>query len=185
LHLPVQSGSNRILQLMRRGYSVEEYKDKVRQLRDIRPDISLGSDFIVGFPGESESDFADTLALVEDTKFDHSFSFIYSPRPNTHAATLPDNVPVKEKKNRLLTLQKLLNEQTLFISKAMLNTHQKILVVGNAAKNPDQLSGRTENNRVVNFVGPVNLIGKIVDVVITEVLPNSLRGIKPGTDNLL
>jgi tRNA-2-methylthio-N6-dimethylallyladenosine synthase len=176
LHLPVQSGSDRILAAMKRGYTTLEYKAKIRRLRKIRPDISLSSDFIVGFPGETEEDFADTMNLIHDIGFDHSFSFIYSPRPGTPASQLPDNVSLETKKQRLAILQErlLLNERK--ISNDMVGTVQNVLVVGPAIKNPQQMSGRTENNRVVNFLAGPELVGQLVAVKITEALPNSLRG---------
>ncbi|OGT07392.1 MAG: tRNA (N6-isopentenyl adenosine(37)-C2)-methylthiotransferase MiaB [Gammaproteobacteria bacterium GWE2_37_16] len=176
LHLPVQSGCNRILNLMRRGYTVEEYKEKIQKLRAIRPEISVSSDFIVGFPGETEADFLETLDFVKEMHFDHSFSFIYSPRPNTSAATLTDDVPLAKKKQRLLVLQNLLNSEEKIISQTMLNSVQEILVTDVARKNTKQLMGRTENNRIVNFHGDPNLIGKTVPVKITEILRNSMRG---------
>lgn len=176
LHLPVQSGSDRILAAMKRGYTALEYKQKIRRLRKVRPDISISSDFIIGFPGETDKDFEDTLNLIQEVKFDLSFSFIYSPRPGTPAASLPDDVSVEVKKERLAILQNriLLNAQR--ISEAMVGTLQTVLVAGPSKKNPKQLSGRTENNRVVNFDGDSQLIGQMVKVKITESLPNSLRG---------
>ena len=175
LHLPVQSGSDRVLSLMKRGHTVLEYKQKIRQLREIRPDISLSSDFIVGFPGETERDFEDTLKLIRDLEFDQSFSFIYSARPGTPAASLPDDLPLEIKKERLMRLQELVNTQAAQISRAMVGTTQRILVEGTSKRNPKQLAGRTENNRVVNFDGHPRLIDSFVDVVITEALSNSLR----------
>ena len=175
LHLPVQSGSDRVLSLMKRGHTVLEYKQKIRQLREIRPDISLSSDFIVGFPGETERDFEDTLKLIRDLEFDQSFSFIYSARPGTPAASLSDDLPLELKKERLMRLQELVNAQAAQISRAMVGTTQRILVEGTSKKNPKQLAGRTENNRVVNFDGHPRLIDSFVDVVITEALSNSLR----------
>ncbi len=176
VHLPVQSGSDRVLALMKRRYTVLEYVSKVRKLRQVRPDISLSSDFIVGFPGETAADFAATMALIERVQFDHSFSFIYSARPGTPAAGLPDDVSPEEKKHRLAILQRRINEMAAEKSTAMGGTVQRVLVTGNAKKNDHELSGRTENNRVVNFVGPDSLIGSFVDINISEVLPNSLRG---------
>jgi tRNA-2-methylthio-N6-dimethylallyladenosine synthase len=176
LHLPVQSGSDRILALMKRGHTVLEYKARLRRLRQIRPDISLSSDFIVGFPGETEADFEATLQLIEDIGFDQSFSFIYSPRPGTPAAGLSDPVPLAVKKQRLARLQALIEAQAQAISHDMTGTVQRILVDRPARKDPRQLAGRTENNRVVNFDGPLQLLGHFVDVRITEALPNSLRG---------
>jgi tRNA-2-methylthio-N6-dimethylallyladenosine synthase len=176
LHLPLQSGSDRILALMKRGHTVLEYKNIVRKLRAIRPDLSLSSDFIVGFPGETEYDHKATLRVVEELDFDASFSFIYSPRPGTPAADMPDDVTLGEKKVRLQQLQNLINHQAQIISRKMVSTVQRVLVEGPSRKDPHQLAGRTENNRVVNFDGPAALIGQLVDVEITEALPNSLRG---------
>jgi tRNA-2-methylthio-N6-dimethylallyladenosine synthase len=176
LHLPVQTGSDRVLALMKRGHTVLEYKQKIRRLREHRPDISLSSDFIVGFPGETERDFEQTLKLISDLEFDQSFSFIFSARPGTPAASLPDDVPLEVKKDRLMRLQALVNKQASRISRGMVGGRQRVLVEGKSKKNPDQLAGRTENNRVVNFDGPVRLVGEFVDVVITEALSNSLRG---------
>ncbi len=176
LHLPIQSGSDRILALMKRGHTVLEYKSKIRQLRAARPGISLSSDFIVGFPGETETDFAATLALVAEIGFDQSFSFVYSRRPGTPAADYPDNVPLKIKQERLAMLQQRITEQAHRISRSMIGTTQRVLVEGPARKGAFQLAGRTENNRVANFPGPDHLIGQFVDVTITEALPNSLRG---------
>ncbi|MCK9531265.1 MAG: tRNA (N6-isopentenyl adenosine(37)-C2)-methylthiotransferase MiaB [Gammaproteobacteria bacterium] len=176
LHLPLQSGSDRILALMKRGHTVLEYKNIVRKLRAIRPDLSLSSDFIVGFPGETEYDHKATLRVVEELDFDTSFSFIYSPRPGTPAADMPDDVTLEEKKVRLQQLQNLINHQAQIISRKMVSTVQRVLVEGPSRKDPNQLAGRTENNRVVNFDGPAALIGQLVDVEITEAMPNSLRG---------
>jgi tRNA-2-methylthio-N6-dimethylallyladenosine synthase len=176
LHLPVQSGSDRILALMRRHHSVVEYKDKIRRLREVRPDISLTSDFIVGFPGETESDFAATCKLAEELKFDMSFSFLFSPRPGTPAATFPDTTPTQVKKRRLLQLQALLRAQGDAYSRAMVGTRQRVLVSGPATRDTAQLQGRTENNRVVNFAGARDLVGCFVDVEIIEALSNTLRG---------
>ncbi len=176
LHLPVQSGSNRILSLMKRGYTRENYLERIAKLREFRPDISLSSDFIVGFPGETESDFADTLDLIERIGFDHSYSFVYSARPGTPAADFADPVPLETKKSWLKELQQRINTNAATISTNMVNTLQPVLVDGNARKNPQQLSGRTENNRIVNFDGPDRLKGQLVNVLITEALPNSLRG---------
>ena len=176
LHLPVQSGSDRILTLMKRGHTVLEYKDKVRRLREARPGLSLSSDFIVGFPGETEADFQATMDLIAEVGFDHSFSFVYSPRPGTPAAALPDDVPLEVKKQRLFLLQQRLAQQAQAISRAMVGTTERILVEGPSKKNPNELRGRTENNRVVNFAGPKEWIGRFIDVAITEALPNSLRG---------
>jgi len=176
LHLPVQTGSDRVLALMKRGHTVLEYKQKIRRLREIRPDISLSSDFIVGFPGETEKDFEATLKLISDLNFDQSFSFIFSARPGTPAASLPDDVPLEVKKERLMRLQKLVRSQAANISRNMVGSRQRILVEGHSKKNPMQLAGRTENNRVVNFEGDVRLVGEFIEVVITEALSNSLRG---------
>ncbi len=177
VHLPVQSGSDRILASMKRGHTVMEYMSKIRKLRAIRPDISISSDFIVGFPGETEADFDATMELVEVVGFDQSFSFIYSRRPGTPAASFPDDVPIEVKKQRLNRLQRRINEHTQRISNAMIGTHQSVLVEGPSRKDPAVLAGRTENNRVVNFPGDHALIGRFVDVQITEALTNSLRGV--------
>ena len=176
LHLPVQCGSDRVLSLMKRGHTVLEYKQKIRRLREKRPDISLSSDFIVGFPGESDKDFEDTLQLIRDLEFDQSFSFIFSARPGTPAASLPDDLPLQVKKERLARLQDLVNTQAARISGSMVGSTQRILVEGESRKRSDQLAGRTENNRIVNFDGPRRLIGQFTDVVITEALSHSLRG---------
>jgi tRNA-2-methylthio-N6-dimethylallyladenosine synthase len=176
LHLPVQSGSDRVLAMMKRGHMALEYKAKIRRLREIRPDITISSDFIVGFPGETEADFEATLKLIEEVGFDHSYSFIYSRRPGTPAADLPDDVALAVKQQRLERLQQLINTQAQRISRQMVGTLQRILVERPAKKDPRQLAGRTENNRVVNFDGPAELIGRFVEVRITEALPNSLRG---------
>ena len=176
LHLPVQSGSDRILALMKRNHTVLEYKATIKKLREARPDICLSSDFIVGFPGETDADFEATMDLIAEVGFDHSFSFIYSARPGTPAAALPDDVPVEVKKQRLSLLQQRINQQAQAISRRMVGTMQRVLVSGHSRKDPGQISGRTENNRVVNFKGDSALIGDFVDVVITESLPNSLRG---------
>ncbi len=176
LHLPVQSGSDRILAAMKRGYTTLEFKSKIRKLRKIRPDIAISSDFIIGFPGETAEDFEATLNLIKSVGFDHSFSFIYSRRPGTPAAELPDNVPLEIKKQRLQILQNLLVFQGQTLSEQMCGNVQQILVDGPSKKNTEELQGRTENNRVVNFKGKSRLIGQIVPVTITEVLKNSLRG---------
>ncbi len=176
LHLPVQSGSDRILTAMKRGYTALEFKAKMRALRKVRPDISVSSDFIIGFPGETAADFEATMNLIADVGFDHSYSFIYSPRPGTPAAQLPDDVPIAVKKERLALLQTRLMQQGRAISQSMVGSEQSVLVVGPSVKNPAQMSGRTENNRVVNFIADAALKGKLVPVKITEVLPNSLRG---------
>jgi tRNA-2-methylthio-N6-dimethylallyladenosine synthase len=176
LHLPVQSGSDRVLALMKRGYTAIEFKDKVRKLRAVRPDICISSDFIVGFPGETERDFAATLALVRDVGFDQSFTFLYSRRPGTPAASLPDEVPLEVKQERLAQLQAQLDAQHRAINERMVGTVQRVLVERPAKKDARELAGRTENNRWVNFAGPPGLIGRFVDVVVTEARPHSLRG---------
>lgn len=176
LHLPVQSGSDRVLAMMKRGHMALEYKTKIARLRKARPDITISSDFIVGFPGETEADFEQTLKLIEEVGFDHSYSFIYSRRPGTPAADLPDDVPLAVKQQRLERLQQLINTQAQSISRQMVGSTQRILVERPSKKDPAQLAGRTENNRVVNFDGPGDLIGQFVEVRITEALPNSLRG---------
>jgi tRNA-2-methylthio-N6-dimethylallyladenosine synthase len=182
LHLPVQSGADRILTLMKRGHTVLEYRQKIRRLRERRPDISLSSDFIVGFPGETERDFEDTLKLIRELDFDQSFSFIFSARPGTPAASLPDDLPLEVKKDRLRRLQQLVDSQAARISRQMVGTTQRILVEGASKKDKRQLAGRTENNRVVNFDGPAHCVGEFVEVVITEALSHSLRGrLAPGS----
>ena len=177
LHLPVQSGSDRILAAMKRNHMALEYKSKIRKLRNIRPHLSMSSDFIIGFPGETERDFEDTMKLIDDIGFDYSFSFIYSARPGTPAANLPDDVSQEVKKARLQRLQARILEHANGISRAMIGTVQRVLVERPSKKDPNQLAGRTENNRVVNFDGHARLIGKFVDLHITEALPNSLRGV--------
>jgi tRNA-2-methylthio-N6-dimethylallyladenosine synthase len=176
VHLPVQSGSDRVLSMMKRGHTVLEYKQKIRRLREQRPDISISSDFIVGFPGETDADFEATMKLIEEINFDQSFSFIYSARPGTPAASLPDTTPMEVKKERLARLQAQVSRQALEISRRMVGSVERILVEGHSKKDPGQLAGRTENNRVVNFDGPARLIGQFADVTITEALRNSLRG---------
>ena len=176
LHLPVQHGSDRVLALMKRGHTALEYKHKIRRLREVRPDISLSSDFIVGFPGETDRDFEATMNLIADVGFDQSFSFIYSARPGTPAANLADDTPMAVKKERLQLLQARINQQAQAISDAMVGTTQRVLVEKISKKSASQVSGRTENNRWVNFDGDPSLIGRFVDVDITEALPNSLRG---------
>jgi len=161
---------------MKRGHTILEYKQKIRRLREQRPDISLSSDFIVGFPGETARDFEDTMKLIEELNFDQSFSFIFSPRPGTPAANLPDDLAPEVKKERLMRLQALVNQQAARISAAMVGTSERVLVEGPSKKDPRELSGKTENNRVVNFAAPSRLIGEFVDVVITEAFSNSLRG---------
>ena len=175
LHLPVQSGSDRVLGLMKRGHTTLEYKSKIRKLRKIRPDISLSSDFIIGFPGETDDDFKATMNLIAEIGFDHSFSFIYSKRPGTPASSFNDDVPVETKKERLNILQARINHMTLEISHSMVGKTERILVEGFSKKNVNELRGKTENNRTVNFVGQKSLIGEFTDVLITEALPNSLR----------
>ncbi|WP_417665518.1 tRNA (N6-isopentenyl adenosine(37)-C2)-methylthiotransferase MiaB [Pseudidiomarina sp.] len=176
LHLPVQSGSDRILAMMKRGHTALEYKSQIRKLKKIRPDIAMSSDFIIGFPGESDADFEATMNLIQAVDFDMSFSFIYSARPGTPAADLPDDVSEETKKQRLQLLQQRLNQQSHVHARRMLGTEQRILVTGPSKKDPMELSGRTENNRVVNFVGTPDMIGKFVDVKVTDVFVNSLRG---------
>jgi len=177
LHLPVQSGSDRILTAMKRGHTVLEYKSKIRRLRALRPNISISSDFIIGFPGETEADFAATMKLIEDIEFDTSFSFIYSARPGTPAAELPDDTDEATKKQRLKILQTRILQQAQRISRRMVDTRVKILITGVSKKDPGELQGRTENNRVVNFAcTDRSLIGSFVEVDIYKALPNSLRG---------
>jgi tRNA-2-methylthio-N6-dimethylallyladenosine synthase len=176
LHLPVQSGSDRVLAAMKRGYTAIEYKSTVRKLRARRPDLSLTSDFIVGFPGETDDDFEKTLRLVEDVAFDGAFSFAYSPRPGTPAADLGEQVPAAVKQARLARLQALLDRQYRDNSERMVGTRQRVLVTGTAVKNPRELAARTDNNRVVNFAGDPSAIDRYVDVDITAALPHSLRG---------
>jgi len=176
LHLPVQHGSDRILAAMKRGHTALEYKSKIRKLREARPDISLSSDFIVGFPGETDADFEALMNLIADIGFDQSFSFIYSPRPGTPAAALADDTAIETKKERLRLLQARINQQAMAISRGMVGSTQKVLVEKPSRKDPRQMAGRTENMRWVNFDGDPSLIGQFVDVVITEALPNSLRG---------
>jgi tRNA-2-methylthio-N6-dimethylallyladenosine synthase len=185
VHLPVQSGSNRILALMKRGHTREEYIEKIHRLRQIRPNISLSSDFIIGFPGETDEDFEQTMKLIETLGFDQSYSFIYSARPGTPAASMDDATPSNVKKERLARLQVCINEMASDISHRMVNTVQRVLVEGVSRKNYAEISGRTENNRVVNFAGHAKLVGQFVDVRITEALPNSLRGrlLEPPTGN--
>jgi tRNA-2-methylthio-N6-dimethylallyladenosine synthase len=176
LHLPVQSGSDRILAAMKRGYTVLEFKSLVKKLKAARPDLSLSSDFIIGFPGETGEDFEKTMRLVEELNFDNSFSFVYSPRPGTPAAELPDDTPQALKIQRLMRLQKTIEAQALKISQAMVGSTQRVLVEGHARKDGAELAGRTDNNRIVNFAGAKRLIGHFVDVTITAALPHSLRG---------
>ncbi|WP_055450148.1 tRNA (N6-isopentenyl adenosine(37)-C2)-methylthiotransferase MiaB [Thiomonas bhubaneswarensis] len=176
VHLPVQHGSDRILAAMKRGYTALEFKSIVRRLRAVRPDICIGSDFIVGFPGETDTDFAQLMKLIEDMRFDASFSFIFSPRPGTPAANLPDDTPAEVKLQRLQTLQARIEAQASAISAAMVGTEQPVLVEGPSKKDPSELQGRTENNRIVHLKGNKRLIGKIVPVRITMAYPHSLRG---------
>jgi tRNA-2-methylthio-N6-dimethylallyladenosine synthase len=185
LHLPVQSGSDRILAAMKRGHTVLEYKQKLRKLRAVRPDICVSTDLIVGFPGETDEDFMATMNLVAEAGFDQSFSFIYSRRPGTPAASLPDEVPHAAKQQRLQLLQDRLNAQARAISQRMVGSRQRVLVERPAKRNLEQLAGRTDNNRWVNFDGPLgqpqSLINQFADVIITEAMPNSLRGRLAGT----
>ncbi|KOR27757.1 hypothetical protein TI03_06220, partial [Achromatium sp. WMS1] len=176
IHLPVQSGSDRILTQMHRGYTAAEYKSLIKRLRQARPNISFSTDLIVGFPGETATDFAATLELVQTVGFDYAYSFIYSPRPGTPAAEYTDNTPWKEKQNRLTQLQNIINQHTQVVNQCLIGTKQRVLIEGHARKNAHQLTGRTEHNRVVNFDGTADLIGNFVNVKITESLPNSLRG---------
>lgn len=183
LHLPVQSGSDRILSMMKRNHTALEYKAIIRKLREARPDIQISSDFIVGFPGETAQDFEQTMNLIAQVNFDMSFSFIYSARPGTPAADMPDDVSEEEKKQRLYLLQERINQQASQFSRRMLGTEQRILVEGPSKKDIMELTGRTENNRIVNFVGSPDMIGKFVDVKITDVYTNSLRGEVIRTEN--
>lgn len=176
VHLPVQSGSNRILASMKRGHTREIYIQKIEHLRSIRPTVSVSSDFIVGYPGETEEDFEQTMDLITTIGFDHSYSFLYSPRPGTPAADIPDEVPMTVKKTRLAKLQHQVHMQAACISQGMVGKVERVLVEGVSKKDYAVLSGRTENNRVVNFTGPASEIGQFVEVLITEALPNSLRG---------
>lgn len=176
LHLPVQSGSDRILMQMKRGHSAFEYKQKIRKLQQVRADISISSDFIVGYPGETEEDFQHTLQLIRDIGFDQSFSFIYSRRPGTPAADVEDDVPLSVKKDRLQQLQQLINNNAQLLSRRMVGSMQRVLVERHSRKDQGELAGRTENNRVVNFPGSDELIGQFVDLLITQAQPNSLRG---------
>ena len=176
LHLPVQSGSDRILSLMKRGHTVVEFKQKLRRLREVRPDISISSDFIVGFPGETQQDFDATMKLIDEVGFDQSFSFVYSPRPGTPAAAFPDPVPEDEKLRRLAVLQERVNAHSQEISRSMVGSVQRVLVERPARKDPRQLAGKTSNGRWLNFDGDAVLLGRFADVTVTEALPNSLRG---------
>ncbi|MDZ7593724.1 MAG: tRNA (N6-isopentenyl adenosine(37)-C2)-methylthiotransferase MiaB [Thiobacillus sp.] len=176
LHLPVQSGSDRILAAMKRGHTVLEFKSIIRKLREQRPDLCLSSDFIIGFPGETEADFEATMALIEELDFDASFSFIYSKRPGTPAADYPDDVPAALKSQRLMKLQARIEAQAQKVNQAMVGSVQRVLVEGHAKKNAEELAGRTDNNRIVNFAGQPRLIGQFVEVTVTQALPHSLRG---------
>ena len=183
LHLPVQSGSDRILMAMKRGHTALEYKSKLRRIKALRPNMSFSSDFIIGFPGETEKDFEATMNLIQAVGFDNSFSFIYSPRPGTPAASLEDDTPEQLKKDRLKILQSRIMQQAQDISRKMVGNTERVLVTGYSKKDPGQLSGRTENNRVVNFrCDQPELIGKFADILIEEALPNSLRGILLGSE---
>ncbi|WP_392566469.1 tRNA (N6-isopentenyl adenosine(37)-C2)-methylthiotransferase MiaB [Utexia brackfieldae] len=176
LHLPVQSGADRILNLMKRSHTALEYKSIIRKLHKARPGIQISSDFIVGFPGETQEDFEQTMKLIAEVNFDLSYSFVYSARPGTPASEMPDDIPEEEKKQRLYLLQQRINQQAMAFSRQMLGTVQRILVEGTSKKDIMELTGRTENNRVVNFAGTPDMIGQFVDVEITDVYPNSLRG---------
>ncbi|MCP1673949.1 tRNA-2-methylthio-N6-dimethylallyladenosine synthase [Natronocella acetinitrilica] len=185
LHLPVQSGSDFVLKMMKRGHTIDEFRDKIRRLREVRPGISLSSDFIVGFPGEDEDSFEETMALVRELNFDSSFSFIYSARPGTPAASLADATPPEVKKARLKRLQSTIEAQAKAISQSMVGTEQTVLVDSLSKKSDHEIAGRTENNRVVNFPGHRRLIGQFVRVRITEALAHSLRGEMVGVDEAL
>ncbi|HKX43351.1 MAG TPA: TRAM domain-containing protein, partial [Burkholderiaceae bacterium] len=176
LHLPVQHGSDRILMAMKRGYTAMEYKSTVRKLRAVRPGISLSSDFIIGFPGETDADFAQLMKLIEDVGFDDSFSFVFSPRPGTPAAALHDDTPHDVKLRRLYQVQSAISAHAKTISESRLGTVQRVLVEGPSRKDPNELSGRTECNRMVSFKGPARLVGRMIDVTITQTNPHSLRG---------
>lgn len=176
VHLPVQAGSDRVLAAMKRGYTAEEYRAICRRLREVRPDISIATDIIVGFPGETEEDFEETMQLIRDIHFDASFSFIFSPRPGTPAARMPDNTPHRVKLARLQKLQELIDSYAEEISRTMLGTEQRVLVLGHARRGEGMLMARTDNNRIVNFVGPDSLINTMVRVKVTEVFPHSLGG---------
>ena len=187
LHLPVQSGSDSILSMMKRGHTRADYLATMEKVKAVRPGISLSSDFIIGFPGETDADFADTMDLIEQVGFDFSYSFVYSARPGTPASDLPDDTSEITKKQRLKVLQKRLDEMTMSISTGMVDTVQTVLVEGVSKKNQLQVTGRTENNRVVNFIGHPRLAGQFVDILITEALPNSLRGriVEPSLDKIV
>ncbi|MDH5191611.1 MAG: TRAM domain-containing protein, partial [Gammaproteobacteria bacterium] len=179
-HLPVQSGSDRILDLMKRKHTAQEYKEIIQRLREARPDISISSDFIIGFPNETDADFQATMDLIDEIEFDQSFSFIYSARPGTPAADMVDDIPHTVKQERLKILQHRINEFAARINRRMVGTTQRILVEGLSRKDKNELAGRTANNRVVNFAGDKSLIGEFIDVRITDAFPNSLRGELPG-----
>jgi tRNA-2-methylthio-N6-dimethylallyladenosine synthase len=187
LHLPVQSGSDHILKMMKRAHTRADYIETIRKLRQVRPGIALSSDFIIGFPGETDEEFEQTMSFIEEVGFDLSFSFVYSPRPGTPAAELPDDVSPEVKKQRLERFQQRINEMATAISQSMIGTVQTVLVEGPSRKNPLQMQGRTENNRVVNFIGHPRLAGQFVDVLIAEALPNSLRGrmVESAVDKIL
>jgi tRNA-2-methylthio-N6-dimethylallyladenosine synthase len=185
LHLPVQSGSDRVLAMMKRGHTALEYRQKIRRVREARPGISISSDFIIGFPGETAQDFDQTMKLIEEVGFDQSFSFIYSRRPGTPAASLPDDVSTAEKQRRLALLQHRINQQAAAIGAAMVGSVERVLVERPSRKSPRQLAGRTGNMRWVNFDGEPGLIGRFVDVLVTEALPNSLRGRVVGVEDVL
>ncbi|TNH00027.1 tRNA (N6-isopentenyl adenosine(37)-C2)-methylthiotransferase MiaB [Testudinibacter sp. TR-2022] len=176
LHLPVQSGSDRVLTMMKRNHTALEYKSIIRKLRKVRPEIQISSDFIIGFPGETQEDFQQTMDLIAQVNFDMSFSFIYSARPGTPAADMPDDVSEEEKKERLYLLQQRITQQAMQFSRKMLGTEQRVLVEGPSKKDVMELTGRTETNRIVNFAGTPEMIGKFVDIKITDVWTNSLRG---------
>ncbi|MCK5120643.1 MAG: MiaB/RimO family radical SAM methylthiotransferase, partial [Methylococcales bacterium] len=187
LHLPVQSGSDNVLAQMKRGYTRAEYLEIMDKMKAVRPNISLSSDFIIGFPGETEQEFEETMSLIEQVGFDFSYSFVYSARPGTPAAELTDDTPEDVKKERLKILKARLDEMTMDVSNSMVDTVQTVLVEGVSKKNPLQVTGRTENNRVVNFTAHPRLAGQFVDVMITEALPNSLRGrlVESSIDKIL
>jgi len=176
LHLPVQSGSDRILKLMKRGYNIAHYKQIIEKLKQVRPKIQISSDFIIGFPGETESDFRKTVELIYEINFDMSYSFIYSSRPGTPASKLPDNTSLQIKKNRLYKIQKIIKQQAISWSRRMLGSKQLVLVNGPSKKNILELTGKTENNRTVNFIGNPNMIGNLIEIDITEVHDHNLRG---------
>jgi tRNA-2-methylthio-N6-dimethylallyladenosine synthase len=176
VHLPVQSGSDRVLALMKRGYTALEFKDRVRKLRAVRPDITISSDFIVGFPGETERDFQATLRLAREAELDESFSFLYSPRPGTPAAALPEEQPLEVRQERLARLQAQLAAQGRALSATLVGSVQRVLVERAARRNPREVAGRTSGNRWVNFAAPAELRGRFVDVVVTEAMPHTLRG---------